>query len=61
MLVPELIQDDASVENLSAAVVEAFDADRLEVLQIEFARLQEQLAVDSGAVAAGAIAELLAQ
>ena len=61
MLVPELIQDDASVENLSAAVVEAFDADRLEVLQTEFARLQEQLAVDSGAVAAGAIAVLLAQ
>jgi lipid-A-disaccharide synthase len=61
MLVPELIQDDASVDNLSAAVVEAFDADRLEVLQTEFARLQEQLAVDSGAVAAGAIAELLAQ
>ena len=61
MLVPELIQDDASVENLSAAVVEAFDVDRLDVLQTEFARLQEQLAVDSGAVAAGAIAELLAQ
>jgi lipid-A-disaccharide synthase len=61
MLVPELIQDDASVENLSAAVVEAFDVDRLDVLQTEFARLQEQLAVDSGAVAADAIAELLAQ
>lgn len=61
MLVPELIQDDASVENLSAAVVEAFDGDRREVMQAEFSRLQEQLAVDSGAVAAGAIAELLVQ
>ncbi len=61
MLVPELIQDDASVENLSAAVVEAFDATQREALQAEFAQLQEQLAVDSGALAAGAIAELLAQ
>jgi lipid-A-disaccharide synthase len=61
MLVPELIQDDASVEKLSAAVIEAFDGDRREVMQAEFSRLQEQLAVDSGAVAAGAIAELLAQ
>jgi lipid-A-disaccharide synthase len=61
MLVPELIQDDASVDNLSAAVIDAFDADRRELLQVEFARLQEQLAVDSGAVAAGAISELLAQ
>jgi len=61
MLVPELIQDDASVDNLSAAVIDAFDADRRELLQVEFARLQEQLAVDSGAVAARAISELLAQ
>jgi lipid-A-disaccharide synthase len=61
MLVPELIQDDASVDNLSAAVIDAFDADRRELLQVEFARLQELLAVDSGAVAAGAISELLAQ
>ena len=61
MLVPELIQDDASVDNLSAAVIDAFDADRRELLHVEFARLQEQLAVDSGAVAAGAISELLAQ
>jgi hypothetical protein len=42
-------------------VVEAFDGDRREVMQAEFSRLQEQLAVDSGAVAAGAIAELLVQ
>jgi lipid-A-disaccharide synthase len=61
MLVPELIQDDASVDNLSAAVIDAFDADRRELLQVKFARLQEQLAVDSGAVAARAISELLAQ
>jgi len=60
MLVPELIQSDASVESLSAQVVAAFDARNSAPLMEEFDQFHQQLAVDSGAVAATAIAELVA-
>jgi len=60
MLVPELLQADASVESLSAQVVAAFDARNSASLVEEFDKFHQQLAIDSGAVAAAAIAELVA-
>ena len=60
MLVPELLQADASVESLSAQVVAAFDAKNSASLVEEFDKFHQQLAIDSGAVAAAAIAELVA-
>ncbi len=59
MLVPEFIQADATVVNLAAAVIEAFEPERREALVTEFDELHQQLAVDSGAIAAEAIAELV--
>lgn len=61
MLVPELIQDQASIENLSAAVIDALDPVNRERLRTEFSHLQKQLAVDSGTKAANAIEALLCQ
>ena len=61
MLVPELIQDQASIENLSAAVIDALDPVNRERLHGEFTHLQKQLAVDSGTTAANAIKALLCQ
>jgi lipid-A-disaccharide synthase len=61
MLVPELIQDQASIENLSAAVIDALDPVNRERLHSEFTHLQKQLAVDSGTKAANAIEALLCQ
>ena len=61
MLVPELIQNQASIENLSAAVIDALDPDNRERLHTEFTHLQKQLAVDSGTKAATAIKALLCQ
>ena len=61
MLVPELIQNQASIENLSAAVIDALDPDNRERLHTEFTHLQKQLAVDSGTTAANAIKALLCQ
>jgi len=61
MLVPELIQSQASIENLSAAVTEALDPASRERLYTEFTLLQKQLAVDSGSEAANAIEALLCQ
>ena len=59
MLVPELIQNQASIENLSAAVIDALDPVNRERLHNEFTHLQKQLAVDSGTTAANAIKALL--
>jgi len=59
MLVPEFIQADATVVNLAAAVIDAFEPERREALVAEFDELHHQLAVDSGAIAAEAIAELV--
>ncbi|MDG1311843.1 MAG: lipid-A-disaccharide synthase [Porticoccaceae bacterium] len=59
MLVPEFIQSEATVDNLTGAVIQAFDSDQQIALAAEFTRLHRQLAVDSGAIAANAIAELL--
>lgn len=61
MLVPELIQNQASIENLSAAVIDALDPVDRERLHNEFTHLQKQLAVDSGTTAANAIKALLCQ
>ncbi|MDG2115635.1 MAG: lipid-A-disaccharide synthase [Porticoccaceae bacterium] len=59
MLIPELIQNQASIENLSAAVIDALDPVNRERLHNEFTHLQKQLAVDSGTTAANAIKALL--
>lgn len=59
MLVPEFIQADATAINLVAAVTEAFEPERREALMVEFDELHHQLAVDSGSIAAEAIAALL--
>mgnify|MGYP001193992613 CR=1 FL=1 len=59
MLVPELIQDDATVENLSAQIVSAFEADSREDQVNQFYRLHEQLTLNSGDVAAAAIVDLI--
>ena len=59
MLVPELIQNQATIENLSAAVIDALDPVNRERLHNEFTHLQKQLAVDSGTTAANAIKALL--
>jgi lipid-A-disaccharide synthase len=61
MLVPEFIQDQARVENLVAAVIDAFDVKKRESLVAQFEDLHQQLAVESGAIAAQAIAELMDQ
>lgn len=59
MLVPELIQQDASVENISTAIEQAFDGSVKNELQAEFTKLKDELALDSGSLAAAAIAELI--
>ncbi|MDP6198845.1 MAG: lipid-A-disaccharide synthase [Porticoccaceae bacterium] len=61
MLVPELIQSQASVDNLAAAVIEALDPESSRRLQVEFTELKQQLSVDSGTTAANAIGALLCQ
>jgi lipid-A-disaccharide synthase len=59
MLVPELIQQDATVEKLSSAVITALDINAREQLETEFDQLHNQINRDSGNCAALAIAELL--
>ena len=61
MLVPEFIQDQATEANLVAAVVQAFDPEQQQAVIAEFEQLHQQLSVDSGALAAAAIAEVLGQ
>ena len=59
LLVPELIQSHATTEALSKQVVMAFQSDNKALLE-EFDRFHQQLAVNSGEIAATAIADLLA-
>lgn len=59
MLVPELIQDQAKVSNLATAVLNALDKTKRPVLVACFNELHQQLAVESGVIAASAIAELV--
>lgn len=60
MLVPELIQNDASVEALVAAVNDALNSDKKQDLIARFDSIHESLAIDSGTIGAEAIAKLLA-
>ena len=59
MLVPEFIQQDVSVDNISSAIEKAFSVSVRDQLQAEFTQLQEQLALDSGSLAAAAIADMV--
>ncbi len=59
MLVPEFIQDQAVVSNLSAAVLNALDEAQRPALVACFDELHQQLAVESGVIAATAIAALV--
>ena len=61
MLVPELIQDQATVEALSDQVLKAFNPDRVAELAAKFQELHQLLAVNSGSIAAAAIAKLIAE
>lgn len=61
MLVPELIQQDATVENLRSAVVTALDSSNRDQLVASFDQLHEQINLDSGNCAAAAIARLISQ
>ena len=60
MLVPELIQEQATVENLSDAVLVALDGNTREQLESRFDQLHDQIAMNSGDYAASAIADLIA-
>ncbi|MDG0972051.1 MAG: lipid-A-disaccharide synthase [Porticoccaceae bacterium] len=59
MLVPELIQGQAVASNLSAAVLAALDKSKRSELAAVFAKLHDQLAVESGDIAAAAIVDLV--
>lgn len=59
MLVPELVQDQAVVSELAPAVLDALDQTKHQALVASFDALHQQLAVESGAIAATAIAELV--
>jgi lipid-A-disaccharide synthase len=59
MLVPELVQGQAVVSELAPAVLDALDQTKREALVASFDILHQQLAVESGAIAATAIAELV--
>jgi lipid-A-disaccharide synthase len=59
MLVPELIQEQANVENLTDAVLGALEANAREQYQSRFDQLHEQINRDSGNCAAIAIADLI--
>lgn len=59
MLVPELIQDEATVERLSAAVTDALDKKARELVKQRFNRLYEQINLPSGDTAAAAISRLI--
>ena len=59
MIVPELIQDDASVDNLSREVAQAFEAQNTSEMIDIFDQLHQQLALSSGDIAAAAIVNLI--
>lgn len=58
-MVPELIQDQATVENLTAAVLAQFDPARSAMLNDRFSELHRLLQRGGSAAAADAIGELL--
>ena len=58
-LVPELIQDKATIETLSAEVVNLFKVDSAELVE-QFDELHQQLSLDSAALATTAISQLIA-
>ena len=58
-LVPELIQDEATVESLSAEVVNLFKANSSGLVE-QFDELHQQLSLDSATLATAAISKLLA-
>tara|TARA_B110000046_G_scaffold52342_1_gene58523 strand:+ start:1502 stop:2644 length:1143 start_codon:yes stop_codon:yes gene_type:complete len=59
MLVPELIQSDATVEALTAAIIDALDTGKNKPLIEQFDRLHKLLDMDSAAIAAEAIHQLV--
>ena len=61
MLVPELIQDNATVDGLSDAVMAAFSPVKNHQLIAEFTAFHQTLKLPSGELAAAAIDELLRQ
>lgn len=61
MLVPEIIQQDATLENLRTAVIAALDSSNRDQLVDSFDQLHDQIDRDSGNCAAAAIARLIAQ
>lgn len=58
-LVPELIQDQATVETLAAEVVNLFKANSTELVE-HFNELHQQLSLDSASLATAAISKLIA-
>ena len=60
MLVPELIQGQATVEHLTDAVVKALDGNTRVQLEQRFDQLHQQINLNSGDCAAAAIANLIA-
>lgn len=61
MLVPELLQADASVPNLAAHLVTAFEPNNSTAVIAKFDKFNQQLALDSGDLAACAIGDLIAE
>ena len=61
MLVPELIQDDASLENLTSAVVEALSPETRNLLEARYEALYLKINLASGDRAAAAIRALIEQ
>jgi lipid-A-disaccharide synthase len=58
-LVPELIQDQATVETLAAEVVNLYQANSTELVE-HFNELHQQLSLDSASLATDAISQLIA-
>ena len=61
MLVPELLQADASVPNLAVHLVSAFEPNNSTAVIAKFDKFHQQLALDSGDLAACAIGDLIAE
>ena len=59
LLVPEFIQDAATSENLSAAVLKLFNGQLEDNFKEDFLILHDALRLDSGMLAAAAIEELI--
>jgi lipid-A-disaccharide synthase len=58
-LVPELLQDKATIDSLSAQVVKLFKANNTELIE-QFDQLHQQLSLDSASLATTAISQLIA-